>query len=272
MLPTQRIALGIAYDGAEFCGWQIQPHVASVQAALESVLQQFLGHPCPTVCAGRTDTGVHANAQVVHVDTPQAREPESWVRALNTYLPHTVSVHWAEPVTNDFNARLSATAREYAYAVLDDPVRPAQLARQVGWLHRPLALQPMQQAAQYLVGTHDFSAFRSSECQAASPVRTLEFVNVERKGRLVVVRLRGNAFLHHMVRNIVGCLVYVGMGRWPAEKLKAVLEGKDRAAAAPTFSPAGLYLARVEYPDHFGLPAVAGPPPWWELATDITTA
>jgi tRNA pseudouridine38-40 synthase len=269
MTVLQRVALGVSYDGAGFCGWQIQPQVASVQAVLENALQKFLGHNCPTICAGRTDTGVHANAQVVHVETPHEREPNAWVRALNTYLPETVSVHWAQPVSHEFSARMSATAREYAYVLLDDPVRPAQLARQLGWVHRPLALQPMQAAAQLLVGQHDFSAFRSSECQAASPVRTLTRVEVARCGRLITVHVRGNAFLHHMVRNIVGCLVYVGMGRWPAEQLQTVLAGKDRAAAAPTFSPAGLYLVRVEYPDHFGLPAVAGPPPWWELANSV---
>jgi tRNA pseudouridine38-40 synthase len=266
MQATRRVALGISYDGAGFCGWQIQPQVLSVQAAVESALQQFLGHASPTICAGRTDTGVHANAQVVHVDTPHEREPNAWVRGLNTYLPGTVSVHWAQPVSGEFSARLSATAREYVYVLLDDPVRPAQLAHQIGWTHRPLAVHPMQAAAQFLVGEHDFSAFRSSECQAASPVRTLAHVNVSRRGRLVTVHLRGNAFLHHMVRNIVGCLVYVGMGRWQPADVQRVLASKDRAQGAPTFAAAGLYLTRVEYPDHFGLPAVAGPPPWWELS------
>jgi tRNA pseudouridine38-40 synthase len=237
-----------------------------VQAAVERALQQFLGHPCPTICAGRTDTGVHANAQVVHADTPHEREPGAWVRALNSFLPETISVHWAQPVSSEFSARLSATAREYVYVLLDDPVRPAQLTRQIGWVHRPLAIHTMQEAAAFLVGEHDFSAFRSSECQAASPVRTLARVDVARRGRLITVRLRGNAFLHHMVRNIVGCLVYVGIGRWPPAQVRTVLAGRDRAQAAPTFAASGLYLTRVEYPDHFGLPAVAGPPPWWELA------
>jgi tRNA pseudouridine38-40 synthase len=266
MHAAQRIALGIAYDGAGFCGWQIQPQVVSVQAVLEAALEKFLGHACPTICAGRTDTGVHANAQVVHVNTPHEREPNAWVRALNTYLPDSVSVHWANPVSDQFSARLSATAREYTYVLLDDPVRPAQLATSVGWSHRLLAVEPMQQAAACLVGEHDFSAFRSSECQAASPVRRLARVSVERSGRLILITLRGNAFLHHMVRNIVGCLVYVGAGRWPASKLAEVLVGRNRALAAPTFPASGLYLTRVEYPDAFGLPNTAGPPPWWELA------
>jgi tRNA pseudouridine38-40 synthase len=267
MQQTQRIALGLAYDGAGFCGWQVQPQVVSVQAVLEHALEQFLGHACHTICAGRTDAGVHANAQVVHVGTSHEREPQAWVRALNTFLPDAVSVHWAAPVSTDFSARFSAVAREYVYVLLDDPVRPAQLSAQVGWTHRPLAIHPMQEAAALLVGEHDFSAFRSAQCQAASPVRRLEAVQVQRLGRIITIRLRGNAFLHHMVRNIVGCLVYVGAGRWQPQQLGDILAGRNRAAAAPTFPAAGLYLTRVEYPEHFGLPSTAGPPPWWALAS-----
>jgi tRNA pseudouridine38-40 synthase len=260
---AQRIALGVSYDGSGFSGWQTQPGGIGVQDALETALATFLGQKTATICAGRTDAGVHANAQVVHVDTHAMRAENAWVRALNSHLPRSVSVHWARPVGQDFSARFSATAREYVYVLLDQPVRPAQLTHMVGWSLRPLNSDEMHTAAQQLLGSHDFSAFRAAQCQAASPVRTVEQLSVRRLGNLILITIRANAYLHHMVRNIVGSLVYVGLGRWRADQLAQVLESRDRSQAAPTFAAGGLYLSRVDYPPQFGLPTSAGPGPWW---------
>jgi tRNA pseudouridine38-40 synthase len=249
-----RIALGIEYDGSLFCGWQTQPARCAVQDRLEQALAQIAGERVTTVCAGRTDAGVHALAQVVHFDTAAQRPDSAWVRGVNALLPPALAVVWARPVGEGFHARYSARRRSYRYLLLNHPVRPAADHGRVGWFHAPLDAARMHAAAQVLLGEHDFSAFRSSECQARSPVRRLERITVERRGDYVVFELCANAFLHHMARNIVGCLVHVGKGRRAPPWLAEVLAGRDRTAAAPTFDAAGLYLARVEYDAAWGLP------------------
>ena len=249
-----RIALGVEYDGSRFCGWQTQPAGCAVQDALERALSEIAGEPVATICAGRTDAGVHALAQVVHFDTGVDRPESAWVRGVNTLLPPACAVTWSQPVADDFHARYSARARHYRYLLLNHPVRPAADQARVGWFHLPLELEPMQRAARLLLGEQDFSAFRSSECQAKTPVRTLMRLEVARHGDHLVFDFCANAFLHHMVRNIVGCLVYVGKGKHPPEWLGEVLAGRDRNRAAPTFEAAGLYLSRVEYDPRCGLP------------------
>ncbi len=249
-----RLALGLQYDGAAFHGWQTQAGGGTVQDAVEDALGRLAGAPVPTICAGRTDAGVHATYQVVHVDPPVARPLTAWVRGGNALLPETVAVRWAVCVPQTFHARFAASARRYDYWLLNDPVRSPLLAHRAGWLARPLAIEPMRQAASLLVGRHDFSAFRSAECQAVSPVRELRELGIERFGNLLRFRLVANAFLHHMVRNLVGSLVYVGLGRQSPQWVADVLQGGDRSAAAPTFAAAGLYLTGVEYDPAFGLP------------------
>lgn len=252
-----RIALGIEYDGSFFCGWQTQPAGCAVQDRLESALSQIAGERIATVCAGRTDAGVHALAQVAHFDTSAERPLNAWVRGTNALLPPALAVTCAKVVSDQFHARYSALERCYRYVLLNRAVRPAADRARVGWFHLPLALDRMRDAARLLVGEHDFSAFRSSECQARSPVRHLRRLDIERRGEYVIFELSANAFLHHMVRNIVGCLVYVGKGKYPPEWIAGVLAGRDRALAAPTFDAAGLYLARVAYDPVWDLP---GPP------------
>lgn len=210
-----RIALGLEYHGPAFCGWQTQPGGGAVQDALERALEAFAGGPVATVCAGRTDAGVHATAQVVHIDAPVQRPVDAWVRGVNAHLPAAVAVRWARAVPEDFHARFSATRRGYDYWLLNDPVRSPLHEGRVGWVFRPLDAAAMQAAADLLVGKHDFTSFRAAECQAASPVRELRELSVARFGRLIRVRAGANAFLHHMVRNLVGTLVYVGLGRQP---------------------------------------------------------
>lgn len=249
-----RIALGIEYDGSAFCGWQTQLAGCAVQDKLESALAQIAGSPVGTVCAGRTDAGVHALGQVVHLDPVADRPLNAWVRGVNALTPATLAVTWARAVGDEFHARYSARERSYRYVLLNRAVRPAADQGRVGWCHLPLDLERMRHAASALIGAHDFSAFRSSECQARSPVRNLVRIEIRRSGEYVVFDLSANAFLHHMVRNIVGCLVYVGGGRRPPEWLAAVLAGRDRTGAAPTFSASGLYLARVVYDPVWDLP------------------
>jgi len=253
-----RIALGIEYDGSAFCGWQTQPAACAVQDRLEAALAQIAGHPVSTICAGRTDAGVHALAQVVHFDTEAARPPSAWVRGANALLPAALAVTWAREVSGEFHARYSAISRCYRYVLLNHPVRPAAVHGRVGWFHAPLSLEAMRRAAHLLVGEHDFSAFRAAECQARTPVRRVTHVGVERKGDCIVFDICANAFLHHMVRNIVGCLVYVGKGRQPSGWISTVLAGRDRSKGAPTFAPHGLYLAHVVYDPRWGLPAGPG--------------
>ena len=250
-----RIALGLEYDGAAFCGWQTQPAGCAVQDHLEQALGRFTQTRVETTAAGRTDAGVHATAQVVHFDTPAEREAVSWVRGTNTSLNAAARVLWSARVPDDFHARYSARSRTYCYLLLDAPVAPAVLRGRIGWHHRPLDAGAMEQAAAALVGEHDFSAFRDAQCQARTPVRTLTRARVERRGALVAVTLSANAFLHHMVRNVVGALVYVGDGRQPIGWVAELLAARDRREAAPTFAPDGLYLAAIEYDPAFRLPA-----------------
>lgn len=252
-----RLALGIEYDGAGFNGWQTQPDGRSVQDALERALAEIAGHPIATTCAGRTDAGVHALDQVVHLDTDARRPLTAWVRGVNRFLPGAVAVRWALAVPDEFHARFGATSRSYDYWILNDPVR-APLARQrATWIFRPLDAAAMHQAARQLVGTHDFTSFRSAECQAASPVRELRELAVQRFGRWIRIRATANAFLHHMVRNLAGSLVDVGLGRHGPAWIGAVLAARDRGAAAATLAADGLYLARVEYDPRFELPVPA---------------
>ena len=249
-----RVALGVEFDGSRFCGWQTQPQGCAVQDALERALAEIAGGPVDTVCAGRTDAGVHALGQVVHFDTGAARPESAWVRGVNALLPPACAVNWSREVMTDFHARYSALARCYRYVLLNHPVRPAADQARVGWFHVPLDLEMMQHAARLLIGEHDFSAFRSAECEARTPVRTLERLDIARRGDYVIFDFRANAFLHHMVRNMVGSLVYVGKGKYPPEWLGELLAGRDRSRAAPTFEAAGLYLFRVIYEPRWGLP------------------
>jgi len=255
-----RVALGVEYDGAAFCGWQTQPSGCGVQDYLEHALTQIAGEPVSITCAGRTDAGVHALAQVVHFDTGAERPASAWVRGVNAALPAQVAVLWACEVPEGFHARYSALSRSYRYILLNDSVRPAAAHGRVGWFHVALDVAEMRTAARGLVGEHDFSAFRSSECQARSPVRTLHAIDIEASGVYVLFDLRANAFLHHMVRNLVGSLVYVGTGKRDAGWIAEVLESRDRARAAPTFDAAGLYLTCVEYGPEWSTPAAPRSP------------
>jgi tRNA pseudouridine38-40 synthase len=254
----KRIVLGIQYDGAPWHGWQTQLTGNTVQDRLEDALNKFTRTIVDTVCAGRTDAGVHAVEQVVHFDTDIDRGIPSWVRGVNAFLPASIAVRWACEVQpdplGDFHARFSATARTYHYVLYNHPVRSPLLKGKAGWAFRPIAIESMQSAAQYLVGTHDFSAFRSSECQAKSPIRTLHGIDIERRGNIIVFTLRANAFLHHMVRNMVGSLILAGTGGKPPDWIADVLHGKNRHYAAPTFMADGLYLSKIDYDSKWGLP------------------
>lgn len=249
-----RIALGVEYNGSAYCGWQSQPNAPNIQDTLQAALSGIAGEPVAVVAAGRTDTGVHATEQVVHFDTRVERPLGAWVRGVNALLPPDVAVLWAHPVAEEFHARFSAQARSYRYLLINRPSRSAVYHARAGWFHAPLDLARMQQAAGHLLGRHDFSAFRAAECQAKSPVRQLARLDIRKRGDLLVFDLEADAFLHHMVRNIVGCLVYVGKGKHPPQWLAEVLQGRDRRLAAPTFAPDGLYLRRITYDQKWALP------------------
>ncbi len=250
-----RVALGVEYDGGGFCGWQTQAEGCAVQDRLEAALAQIAGVPVATICAGRTDAGVHALAQVVHFDCVVERPPSAWVRGVNALLPPAMAVTWMAPVADAFSARFSALARHYRYVLLNHPVRPAADHGRVGWFHSLLDVERMLAAAACLPGEHDFSAFRSSQCQALSPVRTLIRLEIQVRGPYVTFDLSANGFLHHMVRNIVGSLVYVGSGRKAVAWMDELLAMRDRKFAAPTFDAAGLYLTGVDYDAAWKLPA-----------------
>ncbi len=256
---TMRIALGVEYDGGAFYGWQTQPGGKTVQDALEGALAQIAGQPVATVCAGRTDAGVHASGQVVHMDVPVSRPMTAWVRGVNTFLPPAVAVRWAQPVEDGFHARFSAYGRCYRYLLLNRPQRPGVWHGRMGWDHHPLDESIMQQAADRLLGEHDFSAFRAADCQAKSPVKLIRHAAVRRHGDLLVFDFEAGAFLHHMVRNMVGSLVYIGQGKHPPEWISQLLESGDRRLAAPTFSAAGLYLLGVRYEKRWKLPIAEDP-------------
>jgi len=261
----KRIVLGVQYDGMPWRGWQTQPSGGTVQDTLETALKKFAVTDIATTCAGRTDAGVHAIEQVVHFDTDLSRDMFSWVRGVNAFLPPSISVRWACEVPNDdrhpagqgFHARFSAMARTYYYAIYNHPVRSPLLAGKAGWVFRPLDVERMRAAARYLIGTHDFSAFRAAECQAKSPVKTMQEINIARHNDVIICSLTANAFLHHMVRNIVGSLIVVGNGNQEPGWIKDILESRDRSRAAPTFMPDGLYLAKIAYDAKWALPQEA---------------
>lgn len=249
-----RIALGISYDGSSFCGWQSQPNGCGVQDILESAIASIAEHDVRVHAAGRTDTGVHAYGQVVHFDTNSVRPLSAWVRGVNAFLPATVRVEWSHEVSDEFHARFSAFQRSYQYLLYNAPVAPALMATKAGWFHLPLDLSAMSEAAGYLLGEHDFSAFRASECQANSPVRNLQKSEVLSAGKYFVFNFSANAFLQHQVRNMIGALVYIGKGAHPPSYIKELLENRDRTLSPPTFSPCGLYLSGVGYDKQWGLP------------------
>ena len=249
-----RVALGVEYDGRPFKGWQSQADGQTVQDTLQHALSQISGEPISVIAAGRTDTGVHALEQVVHFDTQAQRPLTAWVRGANALLPDSIAVRWAHLVPDEFHARFSAQGRSYRYVLINRATRPAIHAGKVGWYHAPLDLAMMQTAAQFLIGEHDFSAFRAAQCQAKSPVKLLQQLDICRQGDMIVFDVSADAFLHHMVRNIVGCLVYVGKGKYPPDWLAGVLAGHERRRAAPTFSPDGLYLRHIKYEAKWGLP------------------
>ncbi len=251
-----RIALGLEYDGSRFLGWQTQPEGGTVQDALQAALAAISGNPVSVTCAGRTDRGVHAREQVVHFDTEATRPDTAWVRGVNAFLPECAAVRWAFRVPSDFHARYDAISRAYRYVLLNRGVRPALGAPYVGWVHAPLEVEPMRDAARFLIGEHDFSAFRSAECQARTPVRTLHELSIARQGERIDFVLRANAYLHHMVRNIVGTLVQVGKGARPPAWVQEVLAARKRALAAPTFPAQGLYLESVIYAPSWNLPRI----------------
>lgn len=251
-----RIALGVEYNGAGFRGFQSQPHdTRTVQGALEKALSAVANEPITLVCAGRTDAGVHATAQVVHFDTLAQRPEKAWRLGTKAHLPYGVSIRWAREVVPDFHARFSARARTYRYLMSDRQGSLGLLHDQVSWFERKLDVELMRQGAAFLVGEHDFSSFRAAQCQARSPVRHIHHLDLVRRGDLVILEVRANAFLHHMVRNIVGVLSSVGHGDMPPGRVAGILEARDRKAAGVTAKPHGLYLVQVDYPGQFALPA-----------------
>ena len=249
-----RVALGVEYDGSQFLGWQSQACGHTVQDVLQGALSQIANEFISIVAAGRTDTGVHAREQVVHFQTSVDRPLTAWVRGVNALLPNSIAVLWAHYVPEEFHARFSAQSRSYRYVLINRPVRSALQYGKAGWFHAPLNVEKMCEAARYLLGEHDFSALRAAECQAKSPVKNLAQLDIRKQDDTIIFELSANAFLHHMVRNIVGCLVYVGKGKHPPQWMREVLESKVRSIAAPTFAPDGLYLYRITYDAKWELP------------------
>lgn len=252
-----RIAMGIEYDGSHFCGWQRQKEdLPTVQESLEIGISKVADAEVKIVCAGRTDTGVHGYGQVIHFDTDTERSERSWVLGTNANINKAISVMWAQPVSEDFHARFSALRRQYRYVIANRFVRPSFAAGRVSWDHRPLDERRMQQAAQHLLGEHDFNSYRAAACQAHSPVRTLHRLDVQRREDLIIIDLEANAFLHHMVRNITGVLMTIGAGEQDVDWSREVLEARDRTQGGVTAPPHGLYFMGVEYPPEFGIPQV----------------
>ncbi len=264
-----RIALGLQYDGSPYSGWQTQVNHNTVQDELEKAISAFVGEqasaefPIKTITAGRTDAGVHALGQVVHFDTNVEREDFSWVRGVNTFLPSSIVVNWAKRVPQEFSARFSAFERTYVYALHAGPCRSPMVSSRAGYLILPpnqwLNVNAMKIATEYLIGEHDFSSFRSSECQSKSPVKTMYSIEIISEEPWLYFQIRGNAFLHHMVRNVVGCFLQIGQGRQKPVWMAEVLAAKNRQVAAPTFMADGLYLAKIAYPEEFQIPG-----PWLE--------
>jgi len=249
-----RVALGVSYDGHSYDGWQSQPSGRTVQDQLEKALGQFADQRVSTLCAGRTDAGVHGLMQVVHFDTTAERTPYAWVRGTNSFLPRDIAVQWAQIVPEAFHCRASATSRRYAYLLLESPVRPSVDAHRVGWVFQPLNLERMQEAARHLLGEHDFTSFRASACQALSPVKNMLRIEISRRGAYWRFEFEASAFLHHMIRNLMGCLIVIGQGKQPPAWMAEVLAARSRDAAAPTFAPHGLYFLGPRYDAHWGLP------------------
>ena len=260
---THRLAMAVEYDGSAFSGWQrlTRPgeegrrEEATVQEAVEAALSFVAGQAVGTVCAGRTDAGVHARAQVIHFDSPVARDPRGWVLGTTSRLPPSVCIRWCVPVASDFHARFSARARRYRYRLLNRPVRPALMRDYLGWERRPLDAGAMQRAAQALLGEQDFSAFRTVHCQAPHARRNMHEISVRRDGEVIDFELQANAFLHHQVRNIVGSLLVVGRGEKPEAWIAGLLAGRDRTVAGPTAPPGGLMFLNPLYPIECRLPA-----------------
>lgn len=250
-----RIALCIEYDGTPYCGWQSQTNACGVQNYLEAAIKNIANHVIRIHAAGRTDTGVHALAQIVHFDTETVRPESAWTRGVNAFLPASIRVRWAKAVTDEFHARFSAQQRKYQYLLVNAPVAPAIMANKAGWYHLSLDVIAMQTAIAYLQGEHDFSAFRASECQAKSPIKNLQIATVHKFGEQFVFEFSANAFLQHQVRNMVGALIYVGNGKQPPTMIQDLLIQKNRTLSPPTFSPNGLYLVGVQYDEKFGLPS-----------------
>lgn len=256
-----RFAIGLGYDGSQFEGWQSQPSGRTIQNHLEHALTRIAAESVRVVGAGRTDAAVHAVGQVAHFDTSAIRPDTAWVRGTNSHLPDGVAVAWVRQVDERFHARFAARSRTYHYLLRVSPVRPALFARQLGWFHLPLDLTAMREAAAMLIGRQDFSSFRAAGCQAKTPVRLMHEAQVQRAGDTIIMRFRADAFLHHMVRNIVGALVMIGKGGEPVSWMQHLLAAKDRRQGAPTFAPDGLYLSEVEYDAMWALPAPAAPLP-----------
>jgi len=256
-----RVALAVEYNGAGFHGFQSQPNgVVTVQSALEKGLTAVANEPITLVCAGRTDAGVHATSQIVHFDTLAVRPEKAWRLGARVHLPYGVSIRWAKEVECGFHARFSALARTYRYVLSDRPAAPGLLYDQVTWFDRHLSVELMREGASYLVGEHDFTSFRATQCQARSPVRCINHLHIVRRGDLIILEVQANAFLHHMVRNIVGVLAAVGCGDMRAAKVGDILAARDRKAGGVTAKPNGLYLVNVDYPDHFNLPQLSPGP------------
>ncbi|RJT45369.1 tRNA pseudouridine(38-40) synthase TruA [Rahnella woolbedingensis] len=252
-----RVALGVEYNGSAYFGWQRQNDAASVQECLEKALSRVANSPIVVLCAGRTDAGVSATGQVVHFDTPVLRKDAAWTMGVNTHLPKDIAVRWCANVSEDFHARFSATARRYRYVIYNNRYRSAILHTGVTHVHMPLDVEKMQLAGQALLGENDFTSFRASQCQSRTPWRYVMHLNVSRHGHYVVVDIKANAFVHHMVRNIVGSLVEIGAGNQPVSWMSELLAAKDRNLAAATGKSEGLYLVSVDYPEKFLLPQVS---------------
>ncbi len=250
-----RFALGLEYDGTGYNGWQIQSHAPSIQDSLNRALSRVADETVSCVGAGRTDTGVHARGQVVHFDTTAERTPRSWLLGINSNLPDDINVLWVQAVADDFHARFSALARTYFYRILNRPVRSALERERAWWVRQPLDIDRMAEGAGWLLGRHDFNAFRASSCQSSSAIRELQTLQAKRDGAVITIECRANAFLHHMVRNIVGSLVKVGQGEQEPSWMGQLLAQKDRTLAAMTAPPHGLYFASVEYAPRFNIPA-----------------
>ena len=248
-----RLVLGIEYNGRDFCGWQWQPGKRSVQGELQAALAKVADHPVEAVCAGRTDAGVHALEQIAHCDVNVNRKPDSWLLGGNSHLHKDIRILWVKPAIDDFHARYSAVARLYRYVIYNRPVKSALYADTTAWWYRPLDAGIMHEAAQFLIGNHDFSSFRAQGCQSKSPFRLLHYIEVSREKESVIVSICANAFLHHMVRNIVGALLEIGMGKRPKQWTKELLIAQRRASAGITAPPEGLYFEAVYYPDQYGL-------------------